>query len=193
MNATTSVEFPHEAPRSRTLPERRATAPNAAEEQVPWVPTPRSGRCLDGNGTYGWTRGPTSIWAGDAVTTVREIMSTELATVDPSTQLTEAARVMSAARAGSVVVIDDGTLVGIFTERDILRALGNSSTADLARVSNVSKWMARDPVTVGPETTVAEALNQMLFGGFRHLPVMEGDSVVGMVSMRDLAKSMAGG
>lgn len=127
-----------------------------------------------------------------AVTSVREIMSTELATVDPSTQLTEAARVMSAARAGSVLVIDDGTLVGIFTERDILRALGNSSTADLARVSNVSKWMARDPVTVGPETTVAEALNQMLFGGFRHLPVLVGDSVVGMVSMRDLAKSMAG-
>ena len=52
--------------------------------------------------------------------------------------------------------------------------------------------MARDPVTVATETTVAEALNQMLFGGFRHLPVMEGDSVVGMISMRDLAKSMAG-
>jgi CBS domain-containing protein len=127
-----------------------------------------------------------------ALTTVREIMSTELATVDPSTQLTEAARVMSAARAGSVLVIDGGSLVGIFTERDILRALGNSSTADLARVSTVSKWMAREPVTVGPETTVAEALNQMLFGGFRHLPVMEGDAVVGMISMRDLAKSMAG-
>lgn len=126
------------------------------------------------------------------MTTVREIMSTELATVDQSTQLTEAARVMSVARAGSVLVMDGDALVGIFTERDILRALGHSSTADLARVSSVSKWMARDPVTVGPETTVAEALNRMLFGGFRHLPVMEGDSVVGMISMRDLAKSMAG-
>ena len=126
------------------------------------------------------------------MTTVREIMSTELATVDPSTQLTEAARVMSSARAGSVLVIDGDTLVGIFTERDILRALADSSSADRARVSSVSKWMARDPVTVGPETTVAEALNQMLFGGFRHLPVMEDDSVVGMISMRDLAKSMAG-
>jgi CBS domain-containing protein len=127
-----------------------------------------------------------------AVTTVREIMSTKLASVDPSTQLTEAARVMSAARVGSVLVLDGDTLVGIFTERDILRALGNSSTADRARVSSVSKWMARGPVTVGPDATVAEALNQMLFGGFRHLPVMEGDSVVGMISMRDLAKSMAG-
>jgi CBS domain-containing protein len=126
------------------------------------------------------------------MTSVREIMSTELATVDPSTQLMEAARVMSAARAGSVLVIDGDTLVGIFTERDILRALADSSSADRARVSSVSQWMARDPVTVGPDATVAEALNQMLFGGFRHLPVMESDSVVGMISMRDLAKSMAG-
>ena len=97
------------------------------------------------------------------MTPVREIMSTELATVDPSTQLIEAARAMSAARAGSVLVIDGDTLVGIFTE------------------------------TVTPETTVAEALNQMLFGGFRHLPVMDGHSVVGVVSMRDLARNIAGG
>jgi len=51
--------------------------------------------------------------------------------------------------------------------------------------------MGRDPVTIGPDATVGEALNQMLFGGFRHLPVMDGDAVVGIVSMRDLAKSMA--
>ena len=126
------------------------------------------------------------------MTPVREIMRAELATVDPSTQLMEAARVMSAARAGSVLVIDGDTLVGIFTERDILRALADSSSPDRARVSSVSPWMARDPVTVAPETTVAEALNQMLLGGFRPLPVIEGDSVVGMVSMRDLARSMAG-
>lgn len=127
-----------------------------------------------------------------ALTSVREIMSTELAAVGPSTQLTEAARVMSAARAGSLLVIDGETLVGIFTERDILRALADSPTADRARVSSVSQWMARDPVTVAPETTVAEALNQMLFGGFRHLPVTEGHAVVGVVSMRDLAKNIAG-
>ena len=91
-----------------------------------------------------------------------------------------------------MLVVDGDTLVGIFTERDILRALADSSTADRARVSSVSEWMAQDPVTVAPETTVAEALNQMLFGGFRHLPVMVGNSVVGVVSMRDLAKSIAG-
>jgi signal-transduction protein with cAMP-binding, CBS, and nucleotidyltransferase domain len=125
------------------------------------------------------------------MTSVREIMSTELVTVDPTANLTEAARVMSAGKAGSVLVIQGGSLMGILTERDILRALGESSSADLARVSAVSEWMTRDPATVGPETTVAEALNQMLFGGFRHLPVLDGPSVVGMVSMRDLAGSMA--
>lgn len=123
------------------------------------------------------------------LTTVEQVMSTELIAVDPSANLMEAAGAMSAG--GSVLVIQDGALVGIFTERDILRALGYSSSADMARISSVSKWMSRDPVTIGPDTTVAEALNQMLFRGFRHLPVMGGDAVVGMVSMRDLARSMA--
>jgi CBS domain-containing protein len=125
------------------------------------------------------------------LTTVEQVMSTELIAVDPSANLMEAAGAMSAGGAGSVLVIQDGALVGIFTERDVLRALEYSSSADLARVSSVSKWMSRDPVTIGPHTTVAEALNQMLFGGFRHLPVMGGDAVVGMVSMRDLARSIA--
>jgi CBS domain-containing protein len=118
-------------------------------------------------------------------------MSTELVTVDPSANLTEAVHVMSAGRSGSVLVLRAGSLVGIFTERDILRALAYSAKADLARVSSVAQWMSEDPVTIGPDATVAEALNEMLFGGFRHLPVMDGDAVVGIVSMRDLAKSMA--
>lgn len=125
------------------------------------------------------------------MTTVRELMSTELITVEPSVNVTQAARAMSTGRAGSVLVIEDGSFVGIFTERDIVRALAHYSKADTARVSSVSKWMARDPVTIGPDATVGEALDRMLFGGFRHLPVMEGDTLVGVVSMRDLAKSIA--
>ena len=125
------------------------------------------------------------------MTTVERIMSTELITVDPSANLMAAAGAMSAGGAGSVLVLRDGALVGIFTERDFLRALGYSSSADQARVSPVSKWMTRDPMTIGPDTTVAEALNRMLFGGFRHLPVRDGDVLVGMVSMRDLARSIA--
>lgn len=125
------------------------------------------------------------------MTTVREIMSTQLITVDPSANLKETARTMAAGRAGSVLVLQDGSLVGIFTERDILRALAESSSADLARVSPVSKWMSREPVTIEPGTTVAEALDRMLFEGFRHLPVVDGDAVVGMVSMRDIARRLA--
>jgi CBS domain-containing protein len=58
--------------------------------------------------------------------TVREIMSTELVTIEPSANLTEAVHAMSAGRTGSVLVIQAGSLVGIFTERDILRALADS-------------------------------------------------------------------
>jgi len=123
--------------------------------------------------------------------TVREIMSAELVTVDPSVNLIEAARVMSVNSVGSVLVLEDGALVGIFTERDILRALAAHSTADSARTSAVSQGMTRDPETIGAEASVGEALDLMLSRGFRHLPVMEGQRVVGVVSMRDLAKSLA--
>ncbi|MEX2204482.1 MAG: CBS domain-containing protein, partial [Actinomycetota bacterium] len=64
------------------------------------------------------------------MTTVRQIMTTELVTVDPSITLIEAARAMSAGHAGSVLVVQHGSLVGIFTERDMLRAMAQSSKAD---------------------------------------------------------------
>jgi CBS domain-containing protein len=88
-------------------------------------------------------------------------------------------------------VIEDGSLVGIFTERDMLRALAESSSADAVRVSSVSRWMTRDPATVGPDVSVGEALDRMLAGGFRHLPVIEDGRLVGVISMRDLAGSIA--
>ena len=125
------------------------------------------------------------------MTTVREIMSTELVTVGPSVNLMEAAHAMSVGRVGSVLVLEGAALVGIFTERDILRALAAYPKADSARTSSVSKGMTRDPETIRPDASVGEALDLMLSRGFRHLPVTEGDVVVGVVSMRDLAKSIA--
>ncbi|HLA92731.1 MAG TPA: CBS domain-containing protein [Actinomycetota bacterium] len=125
------------------------------------------------------------------MTTVREIMRAELVTVEPSVNLMEAAHAMSAGGVGSVLVLQDGSLVGIFTERDILRALAAHPMADAARTSSVSKGMTPDPVTIGPDASVGEALDLMLSRGFRHLPVMENDTVVGVVSMRDLAKSIS--
>jgi len=125
-------------------------------------------------------------------TAVREVMSVELVTVEPSASVMEAARVMSVARVGSALVLEGEALAGIFTERDILRALGHTH-ADAGRVSPVSKWMTRDPVTIGADASVGEALDRMLEGGFRHLPVMEGTILVGIVSMRDLARSISKG
>jgi CBS domain-containing protein len=125
------------------------------------------------------------------MTIVREIMSAELVTVDPSVNLLEAAHAMSVGHVGSVLVLEEGALVGIFTERDILRAIAAHPSADAARTSPVSGGMSRDPVTIEPEATVGEALDLMLAKGFRHLPIVEAGTVLGVVSMRDLAKSLA--
>src|SRR6266480_4145660 len=126
------------------------------------------------------------------MTTVREVMSTDLVTTKPSTTMAEAVRAMSKARVGSVLVLQDGALVGIFTERDVLRAF-DQMHADPARVSLVSKGMTPDPLMIGPNATVGEAMDMMLDGGFRHLPVMEAGTLVGIVSMRDLARSISKG
>jgi CBS domain-containing protein len=129
---------------------------------------------------------------GSMTTIVRDVMSTDLVTVEPSTMMTEAAAAMSSAGVGSVLVLEEGALVGIFTERDILSAF-EQFRADPARVSPVSKGTTRNPLTIGPDATVGEAMDKMLDGGFRHLPVMDGRTLVGIVSMRDLARSISKG
>jgi CBS domain-containing protein len=126
------------------------------------------------------------------MTTVREVMSTDLVAVEPSTMMIEAVRVMSQARVGSVLVLKDGELVGIFTERDVLRAF-DQMHADPARVSPMTKGMTGDPLTIDANATVGEAMDRMLDGGFRHLPVIESGALVGIVSMRDLARSISKG
>lgn len=117
--------------------------------------------------------------------TVREVMSTGLHYVGPTTRVGEAVAIMAQHRIGSVLVMEGPRLIGIFTERDTVRAL--SSTYD-APAHEVSSWMTSDPITVRPETPTDEALRTMLANNFRHLPVMEGDEVAGIVSIRDLAR-----
>lgn len=126
------------------------------------------------------------------MTTVREVMSTELITVAPSAMMSQAVGTMSKAGVGSILVLEGGALMGIFTERDVVRAF-DQLHADPARVSPISKGMTRDPKTIDPDATVGEAMDRMLDGGFRHLPVMEGRMLVGIVSMRDLARSISKG
>lgn len=111
-------------------------------------------------------------------------MSTTLHTVSPSDTVGEAVALMAQHRVGSVLVMDGEKLLGIFTERDTVRAL--SQSYDAAR-HEVDSWMTANPKTVRPDTDSEEALQTMLDQGFRHLPVVEHGKLVGIVSMRDLA------
>ena len=126
------------------------------------------------------------IWQQAQVTAVRDVMTTELITVEPSTSVSAAVTVIRMQRVGAVLAIDSGMLEGIFTERDLVRAL----SYDIGASSQpVAQWMTRNPITVGPEESVEQALEVMLTGHFRHLPVMEGESLVGVVSIRDLSRA----
>jgi CBS domain-containing protein len=127
------------------------------------------------------------------MTSVREVMSAELVTVAPSDNMVTAAGRMATTHVGSILVLEHGSLVGILTERDILRALGTSSSADAARVSAVSTWMTQEPETIDADAPAGDALDRMLGGGFRHLPVTDGGAVVGVVSIRDLARTLSKG
>jgi CBS domain-containing protein len=116
---------------------------------------------------------------------LRELMSTDLVTVHPGATVAEAAQLMSLRHVGSVLVMDgNDDLAGIFTERDIVRAL--ASEFDAAH-QTVAGWMTREPVVMDLAVDGREALDRMILEGFRHLPIADGDRIVGVVSIRDLA------
>jgi CBS domain-containing protein len=114
---------------------------------------------------------------------LRDLMNTSVVTVQPETTVAEAASGMVRARVGSVVVLQGSFLAGILTERDVLRAA--ASGEDLS-VSQVSAWMSKDPQAATPDMSAEEASQIMLLNGFRHLPVLDGRTVCGVVSIRDL-------
>lgn len=87
---------------------------------------------------------------------------------------------------GAVLVVDDGRLTGIVSERDIVRHLAGS--AEGFRAQPVSAIMTRAPRTCEKSDTVDDAMAKMSTGRFRHLPVMENDQLIGVISMGDLVK-----
>jgi CBS domain-containing protein len=115
--------------------------------------------------------------------TIRDVMSTAVVTTTPQTTVAQAAAAMVAAGAGSAVVMQGTFLAGIVTERDVLRAA--ASGQDL-RESEVSEWMTADPQSASPDSSPEQAAQVMLLNGFRHLPVVEGRNLCGVVSLRDL-------
>jgi CBS domain-containing protein len=114
----------------------------------------------------------------------RNHMSRNLLTVEPGLALKAVAERMVAKDVGAVLVLEHGRLVGILTERDILRAVAGGITDETL----VSDWMTRDPETMAPDETTRQAAVLMIHGGFRHMPIVEGDEVVGMLSIRDLMR-----
>jgi len=116
--------------------------------------------------------------------TVETIMTSDLLKVGASSTLREAAREMDARRVGAALVFEGERLVGIFTERDVMRAVARG---DLD-AGTVSEWMTHHPEMIEASDTTGHAAAMMIHGGFRHLPVAEGEKVVGIISIRDLMK-----
>ena len=106
----------------------------------------------------------------------------ELIEVAPEDTLGEVAERMSSANVGAVLVKDFGRLIGILTERDMLKAMAARVHTSEARVR---QWMTADPITASTDTDVDEAARIMLEHGFRHLPVLdESGQVTGIASLR---------
>jgi CBS domain-containing protein len=112
---------------------------------------------------------------------VANTMATRLLKIEPSAMLVDAAHRMAERRVGAILVTDGDHLIGILTERDVLRAVGQGTIE-----GTVEQWMTRDPITVGPEATNGEAAMMMIHGGFRHVPICEDGKLIGIVSFRDL-------
>ena len=113
--------------------------------------------------------------------TLAEIVKPNFITVAPEDTLGEVAEKMNQQNVGAVIVRDYGRLIGILTERDMLRAMASRVHTSDARVR---QWMTADPITASPEMPLDDAAQVMLDHGFRHLPVVDGSNVLGVVSLR---------
>ena len=113
--------------------------------------------------------------------TLADILKPDFITVAPEDTLGEVAEKMMGRNVGAVIVKDFGRMIGILTERDMLRAMAARMHTSEARVR---QWMTSDPITASSDMALDDAAKVMLDNGFRHLPVMEGDTVLGVVSLR---------
>ena len=120
------------------------------------------------------------------MTTVGDIVSgQELAQLPSSSTIREAARYMVEHGVGSVLVMDDESLRGIFTERDALRIF--VATRRNSDYTHLDEVMTEAPQTLSPDATAKDAAERMAAGKFRHMPVVDGDGrILGVVSQRDL-------
>jgi len=118
------------------------------------------------------------------MTSVGDVMSRNLLTVEATTALAAAAARMCDLNVGAILVLSGDSVSGILTERDVLRAVAQGGVEG----TNVAAWMTRDPETVDADESTRQAASIMIHGGFRHLPVLDAGKPVGIVSIRDLMR-----
>ncbi|MGA8050872.1 MAG: CBS domain-containing protein [Burkholderiales bacterium] len=122
---------------------------------------------------------------------VKEILRVKgnrLLSIEPTERAAEAVKIMAEENLGSLVVTDQGRMVGILTFREIMQALARREGAlGALRVSDI---MVRDPVTTSPDLEINELRRAMLDTGARYLPVLQADKLLGVISFRDVAKAV---
>lgn len=117
--------------------------------------------------------------------TIRDIMTTGVRTVDPSTTLFDVAQLMRDVDTGVVPVVSGGMLMGVITDRDIVvRAIADGADP---KTATAEEYFTRNPTTVSPDTTVQDAAQLMQRDQIRRLPVVQGAELVGIISIGDLA------
>ena len=125
--------------------------------------------------------------------TVRTILNSkghQVQSVEPGARLSEAVKILSERRIGAVLVLSQGRIEGILSERDIVRVLGERGASVLDEP--VSSVMTRKVVSCREKDTVGEIMEMMTNGKFRHLPVVEDGRVVGLISIGDVVKWRVG-
>ena len=125
--------------------------------------------------------------------TVRAILDTkghQIESVEPDAKLSAAIKTLAERKIGAVLVMSQGRVEGILSERDIVRVLGERGAAALDEP--VSAVMTRKVVSCKQADTVAAIMEMMTSGKFRHLPVVENDTVVGLISIGDIVKWRVG-
>lgn len=111
-----------------------------------------------------------------------------IVSIAPDKTLADAATLLSDMRIGAVIVAEDkGQLLGILSERDIVRAIARRGVGCMSEA--VRETMTRDVVGCAPEDNADSVLLRMTNGRFRHMPVMDGDSIVGVISIGDVVKA----
>jgi CBS domain-containing protein len=125
----------------------------------------------------------------EATMTVRAILDSkghQILSVEPTARLSAAVKILAERRIGAVLVMSNDRLQGILSERDIVRVLGERGAAVLDET--VDAVMTRKVVTCKQSDTVGAIMEMMTSGKFRHLPVVENDKVVGLISIGDIVK-----